>query len=108
MRYPVLWLLGACFAAPAQALRCGGDIVSEGDSTFALTRRCGPPTAVEHIAAQVVTEGSYDPYTRRYSYEYVVAPHDLWFYNFGPARFVARITVRNGKIVRIDQEGYGD
>ncbi len=107
MRYPVLVLVGACIAGPAQALRCGSDIVGEGDSTFALTRRCGPPTAVERVETRIVTEGPYDYRLNRYTTEYVIPAHELWYYNFGPSRFIARIMVRNGEIIRIDSEGYG-
>lgn len=107
MRHLAALFCGALLAGPAHALRCGGDVVSEGDSVFALTAKCGNPTAVERVDPAVVTERAWDPWRGDYRVEYAVAPHELWFYNFGPRRLVARITVRDGKILRIQHEGYG-
>jgi hypothetical protein len=36
-------LLLACFAADADTLRCGSQLVSTGDRAFEVERKCGPP-----------------------------------------------------------------
>ena len=110
MRYPALLVLSALLVGPARAdLRCGSDLVSEGDSSFALTKRCGPPTSVEPVEGRVVTNQVYDPYWGQYRNvtETLSDPYEIWYYNFGPNRFVAKISVKNGQIIKIDQEGYG-
>ena len=110
MRYPVLLVLGALLPGPVQAaLRCGSDLVSEGDSRFALTQRCGPPTSVEQVEGRVVNNQVYDPYLGQYRNvtETLSDPYEIWYYNFGPRRFVAKISVKNGQVIKIEQQGYG-
>ena len=109
MRYPVLLFIGAMIANPAQALRCGTDLVSEGDSAFTLTKRCGPPTSVEQVEGRVANRQVYDPNWNQYRNvaETVSDPYEVWYYNFGPTNFVAKITVRNGQVYKIEDDGYG-
>jgi len=114
MRYPVLPLLGACAlllsactAGPAQALHCGTGIVTEGDNSFDLTQRCGQPTAVTQAQGRPIATPVYDPASSRYVIQYVGQPYEIWTYNFGPTRLIARITIDNGTITKIEQDGYG-
>jgi hypothetical protein len=109
VRYPALFVVGALLANPALALRCGSDLVSKGDSTFALTQRCGPPTAVQRVEGRTVTSQVWDPNWNQYRnvVESVSDPYEIWYYNFGPTNFVAKITVRNGQIDKLEDDGYG-
>lgn len=36
-------------AAPVLALRCGSDLIDEGDTKFELLKKCGEPTASEFV-----------------------------------------------------------
>jgi len=109
MRYVPVLLIGLLVAGPAQALRCGNMIVSEGDDTYQLTQRCGQPTSVERIDAPVVNQRVYDAWGRPAGYMPVSVgdSYEIWVYNFGPQRFVARITVKKARIFKIDEAGYG-
>lgn len=50
-RVLVLLLLvsGMTFANPALALRCGSDLIDEGDTKFELVSKCGEPVSSEFI-----------------------------------------------------------
>jgi hypothetical protein len=67
---------------------------------------CGEPTLKEQTQRQV----SYDIYDRfngvtTTAYDTVLV--EIWTYNFGPRRFVQRITIEEGKIKSIESAGYG-
>ncbi|MGB5734726.1 MAG: DUF2845 domain-containing protein [Thiohalocapsa sp.] len=96
-------LLGA---APAYALRCGNNVVSEGDSTLLLLRHCGEPTLKEQVVDRVPVR-AYDQFRDEYYLLYEEQSYDVWTFNFGPRRFVQRITIKGGKIYRIESQGYG-
>ncbi len=93
-------------AAPAQALRCGNNLISEGDSTLRLKQFCGEPAQVEQREDRIAVE-RYDSGRQHYYTDYVAEPYEIWTYNFGPRRFINRIEVRNGVIKRITTGGYG-
>ncbi|MCG6940350.1 MAG: DUF2845 domain-containing protein [Thiohalocapsa sp.] len=101
-------LLCCCLALtnPAYALRCGTAVVSEGDSTMNLLRFCGQPTMKERQDRRILTR-SYDAVRGIYVDDYVTVPSEIWTYNFGPRRFVQRITIEDGKIKQIESAGYG-
>jgi hypothetical protein len=101
----LLACLALC-ALPAHALRCGNNIVSEGDSTMLLLRNCGEPTQKEHFVDRIPV-GTYDQVRGEYYTAYDEQPYDVWTYNFGPRRFIQRITIKGGKIHRIESQGYG-
>jgi hypothetical protein len=93
-------------AGPAHALRCGNNIVSRGDSTLTLLRNCGEPTLRE----QFVERTPYRAFDRTRNEHYTAydeQPYEIWTYNFGPRRFIQRITIKDGKIQRIESQGYG-
>jgi hypothetical protein len=96
----------ALSALPAHALRCGNNIVSEGDSTMRLLRNCGEPTLKEQFVDRMPVR-TYDQVNNAYYTAYDEQPYDVWTYNFGPRRFVQRITIKSGKIHRIESQGYG-
>ena len=86
----------ACIMAwqPAQALRCNGGLVSEGDYKFDVLRRCGQPYFVD--AWQ-------DPYFYGLSFGFV----EDWYYNFGPSYLIRILRLRNGRLVDILTGDYG-
>jgi len=74
------WLLGA--GAAHGALRCGTDLVTEGDSVVKLLEACGDPTT-----------GDPDLYLDTAE----------WTYNFGPEEFMYRVLIRDGAVERIEE-----
>jgi hypothetical protein len=101
----LLACLALC-ALPVHALRCGNNIVSQGDSTMLLLRNCGEPTLKEQFVDRVPVR-AYDQVRNESYTTYDEQPYDVWTYNFGPRRFVQRITIKGGKIYRIESQGYG-
>lgn len=68
------------------ALRCGTELVSEGESVLKLLEHCGEPA-------------SGDPalYLGRAE----------WTYNFGPNEFMYRVVIQDGEVERIEELGRG-
>lgn len=94
-------------AGSAEALRCSSNVVSEGDNTAALEKKCGQPTRVEQFDRRV-SQRVYGMSQGDYYTEEVAFPYEVWTYNFGPRRLLTLITVENGKILRIEtNNGYG-
>lgn len=106
LRFLLLLCLLALAAGPAQALRCGSGIVDVGDTTLDLLRTCGKPVLKERFEEPLVGR-RYDPGTGSYFPYAGTSSYDVWTYNFGPSRFVQRIIIQNGRIYRIESEGYG-
>jgi hypothetical protein len=126
-----LILLFACFvlvsASPADALRCGPRLVTEGAYKPEVLYKCGEPEFVEeYLLYETVF---LDPYTHERKmhlhrvpmygphggYEIPVG-HTLlttpvraedWTYNFGPNRLMQRLRFINGKLHEINTMGYG-
>ncbi|TVQ94291.1 MAG: DUF2845 domain-containing protein [Chromatiaceae bacterium] len=99
-------LLTVLLAPPAWALRCGTSVVSRGDPSLVLRERCGEPDQIDRFENRRAIE-RYNHATGTYVTEYVADPYEVWTYNFGPRRFITRITVRRGLVEAIETGGYG-
>jgi len=66
-------------------MRCGSELISEGDSVVRLLEVCGEP-AVRNTSNDGFTE---------------------WVYNFGPAEFMTKVLIRNDQVVRFETLGKG-
>jgi len=97
-------------AAPALAdtLRCGSRLVTEGDSAASVRKKCGEPVNIE---TQSLVRGPYVWQDNRYRYvapgseiEYKV---ELWTFNFGPKRLMARVRLEAGLVTEVKMLGYG-
>jgi hypothetical protein len=104
------------WTAPAEAMRCGSRLISEGDPKERLLNECGPPSNVE--AWEEERYYNYDapppPYLyKEYEYygnAYRVKVHvnvEVWTYNYGPSRFIDYVRIENGKVRKIYSGGYG-
>ena len=78
------------FAVPASAesLRCRQKIISVGDPTIELLQKCGEPDLKELLK----TNG------------FII---EKWTYNCGSARFMKILTLKKGKILKIEKADYG-
>ena len=75
-------------ARSVQSIRCGTEIVRLGVSTFELIQKCGEPDLKETIEAKEETS-------------------ERWTYNCGTGRFIKIITLRRGKVWRIEEGDRG-
>ena len=71
-----------------KSIRCGTDIVRLGTSTFELIQKCGEPDLKETIEAREETS-------------------ERWTYNCGTGRFIKVLTIRRGKVSRIEEGDRG-
>ena len=94
-------LLTLAWVAPAQAMRCSGRLVSEGDHSVQVQRRCGEPYWIEAYTEWTVL-GEDGPVEQRIEH-----PVEAWYYNFGPERLMRRLVFRDDRLVREDTLGYG-
>ncbi|TXK62030.1 DUF2845 domain-containing protein [Alkalisalibacterium limincola] len=87
--------------AEAEAMRCGGRVVSSGDYDFQVRERCGEPHWVE-TRRELLTQGAYGPLERRQ--ERVI---EAWYYDRGANALVQRLVFVDGRLSRTESAGYG-
>ena len=94
------------WALPAQAMRCGAKIVSEGDYALEVLHICGEPEYVEES-----TDYRYGYVAHRYAGlhgpDLITINVEVWTYNFGPHKFMRRLRFENGRLISIRTLGYG-
>lgn len=102
----VLCLLAAG-PAGAETLRCGDDLITEGDPMARVLRLCGEPVDVQRTVA--LREPTYWIGGRlvRAAGGWREVPIETWTYNFGPSRFMRRLRFEDGAVVSIETLGYG-
>jgi len=86
-------LLGLLVARDAAAMRCGNQLVDEGDYAYEVRRACGEPDAVQPLGG---------PFADIYG-----SDEEIWYYDFGDARFVRVLHFRNGRLQRIETSDRG-
>lgn len=96
-----LWLLLLAIAADAQALRCDGRLVDEGDRDLRVLRVCGEPFFRDSWYEAYV-DGAWSMLETREAVLW-----EEWFYNFGPNRLMRRLVFRAGVLVDEQELGYG-
>jgi hypothetical protein len=79
----------------AADLRCDGGLVSTGDRRFDVRAACGDPDL--QIPVREYLFGAY----MSLPYE------EVWYYNFGPRRFIRELRFRASRLVLIETRGYG-
>ena len=77
----------------AEALRCNGNLVDEGDRAFEVRSACGAPDYVQPL------------YAHGHGPSHVDA--ELWYYNFGPQRLLRELRFRSGRLRHIRTPGRG-
>lgn len=88
---------GACaalLATDAAAMRCGGQLVSEGDRTYEVRRACGPPQAI-------------DSFDREHHHGHHAPHEETWYYDLGEQHLLRVLSFRDGELERIETRGHG-
>lgn len=96
----LLLFISLIFSIQAQALRCGNELILEGDTTAKLLKYCGKPTNKAKETATVFRDTGNGRIKE-------VKKVETWTYNFGPSDFYYIISVEKGKVVAINTDGYG-
>ena len=85
--------LSALNMAHAQSMRCGSNLVVEGDKTVTLLTKCGQPLLVETITRTAQTEQG--ELTQ-------VKAGEQWTYDLGKGKFIQIVTIENGVVTEIE------
>jgi len=116
------WVLalgcGLLFTDPVEAagMRCGSDLVSEGDSMYEVQSTCGVPDAVsqrvEYRTERRFVSGpcvSYQGRTVCGRVEEITVPVtiDEWVYDFGSSSFIRYAIFEQGRLRDVTLGGYG-
>jgi hypothetical protein len=101
-----LWL-HTDVTAGETTLRCGGGLVSIGDTTAEVFEKCGEPTNESKWEEGHNTYISqiYDYEKERYQLpELIKGPilMELWTYDFGSNKFIRYLHFANGRLIRIE------
>ncbi|MGA8242077.1 MAG: DUF2845 domain-containing protein [Desulfobacterales bacterium] len=102
-----LWLHTDDVAAGETTLRCGGGLVSIGDTTSKVFEKCGEPTKESKWEEGHNTWISqiYDYEKERYQLpELIKGPilMELWTYDLGSNKFIRYLHFANGRLIRIE------
>lgn len=88
---------GACAAllvTDAAAMRCGGQLIAEGDRSYEVRRACGPPQAIESFG-------------REHQHGRHVPHEETWYYDLGAQRLLRVLSFRDGELRRIETRDRG-
>ncbi len=93
--------LGMLTSQSAFAFRCGGGLVSEGESKITVLRKCGEPSWVDRWSEGIVELPDTD-------FEHRISRiNERWIYNPGPTQFLRIVTFRGSKVFAIETGSRG-
>ena len=85
-------------------MRCGSDLVLEGDRKIEVLAACGEPATID---VWEETKRVRDYRWGRFWNLWETVVIEEWTYNFGPSRFIQTVRFENGRVVRVESGGYG-
>jgi hypothetical protein len=91
----------------ADALRCSGGTVEEGDSRASLRQKCGSPQLQDSFCAPVFQNKSLVPVPQPLASNGVPCQQvDDWIYDRGPGNLTATVRIRSGTVqsIRIQRQ----
>ena len=92
--------------APADTLRCGNRLISEGDPIEKVLQYCGEP--VERKRTWITRQPRFEYGGQEIPFEGTEdVPVDLWTYDFGANRLMRRIRLVAGKVESIETLQHG-
>lgn len=84
------------YASPAMCqisvggMRCGSELVRQGDSMYLVKQRCGPPA--ETTVTGSVASGTYTGGKKGGTYQESASPTTVMIYNCGSSDFIYKLT----------------
>ena len=99
----VLWAV----PASADAMRCNGRLLSDGDTRSEVRALCGNPVDVQ--TRTVLRRPVFNLHGRlvHFGDGLIEIPVEVWTYNFGPYKLMRRVRFVDGLIEDIETLGYG-
>jgi hypothetical protein len=99
-------VLTLCCLDNAFAMRCGHNLVTEGDYKNDVIARCGHPDSIE-THTKIVGRTLRFPFRTLDIQEYEEIQVEEWIYNFGPSRFKQYLRFENGVLEEVKSLGRG-
>lgn len=97
----LLVLLAMALPTRAWALRCGTQIVEQGETAVQVRDQCGAPFFMDsYVVRPGVGVNTLGP-------SGTPATTEVWYYNFGPQRLMVRLVFSGGVLAREQTLGYG-
>lgn len=107
----ILFLIALIFlffsAVNSWALRCGNNLVSEGDSKTQVQVACGKPTSKESTCENRQEYTSTTKSGKTKKFKKCGKKLEVWHYNCGENDFIYKLTFENGILKDEDSEGRG-
>lgn len=102
----ILMLVFISLPLIGNAMRCGNKLVSEGDYQSRIRAICGE---ADDIIKRTIYEVEKCCLDGRAFIKELHEPIYIeeWIYNFGPRRFMRKLSFENGELIEIDEIGYG-
>lgn len=100
-------------SAYADSMRCGNQLVSDGDTLLAVEARCGPPAMRQHrteVRSRRLPGGGSCPAGSPNcgpAIEHQEIAIDEWTYDFGPQQFMQLLHFEQGWLVSVVPLGRG-
>jgi len=89
-----------CILNAARGFRCGGNIISKGDSKPEVLHHCGEPDWTDTRQRE-----TFERYGRDWRKRYITVSE--WLYNPGPTALIRILTFEENRLVDIRTEGFG-
>jgi hypothetical protein len=119
----VLLMAALILAVPpplSAGVRCSGEVISEGDTTYEARKHCGDPDHIDAWEEERIMRDfrrrrldENDIYRRGRGYRepFLVKETirvEIWIYDWGPSRLIHRLRFENGRLTDIETGGYGN
>jgi hypothetical protein len=97
------------------SFRCGNEVVSVGDTTYAVLQECGAPDLREiRVTEKIYARRGRDFYDSKIvrvpagsKFEGASSGDETWYYDPGPAGFVYVLEFAKSRLSSIKKQGYG-
>lgn len=105
-----------CVEAQGESnFRCGNEVVSVGDTIYAVLQDCGAPDLREiRVTERIRARRGGESYDTRIvkvpvgsKYQGVSSGDEMWYYDPGPTGFVYVLEFAKSRLSSIKKEGYG-
>ncbi len=109
-RYMIISILLMLFTETSMALRCSKHVVVEGYRKAKVFGLCGEPDFTEYKTEYLDTRLSSrnKRFGTRLDIENLIPIElEIWTYNFGPHRLMQHLHFKDGRLYKIETDGYG-
>lgn len=85
----------------AMAFRCGGGLITKGDSKLTVLNKCGEPSWKDRWSEEIIEYPDTDIEHR------TLRINERWIYNPGPTQFIRIITFKESQVISVETGSRG-